>query len=382
MRRLLFVTGTRADFGIWLPVLRAAARHAELEPSLLVSAMHLDPRFGATVSGVRASGLRIAAEIACTPTGDSAADMAGAVGLAVSAMAPAIERERPDWLLLLGDRGEQLAAAIVGVHLEVPIGHLAGGDRTRGAIDDAMRDMISRAASTHFATSVESAARLRRMGEEDWRVLVTGSPALDDLAELASADAAPVRRLLGLPEDGPYLLVLQHPQTRGGRDAAADMDATLRATAASGLPRVAILPNADAGSRAMIARLEAEPGIRSVPSLPRPEFAVLLANAAALVGNSSAGLTEASLLRVPAVNVGTRQAGRLRGDNVVDAPPDADAILRAIQRVLQPAFRAGLTAASPHGSGGAAEAIVRALATVPIDARLLHKVGEYHRADA
>jgi GDP/UDP-N,N'-diacetylbacillosamine 2-epimerase (hydrolysing) len=375
-RRLLFVTGTRADFGLWLPILRAAADHPALDPALLVTAMHLDDRFGATVTEVRAAGFRIAAEVPSTPAGDSAAEMAKAVGQATIGIAPVLEHERPDWLLLLGDRGEQLAAAIAGVHLMLPIAHLAGGDRTLGAVDDVLRDMISSAASLHFATSAASRDRLVGMGEEAWRVRLVGSPGLDDLASLAGADPGPVRARVGLPAEGPYLLILQHPETRSDRDPVSDLEATLAASAATGLPRIAILPNADAGGRAMADRLQREPDLHLHASLPRAEFAVLLANAAAIVGNSSAGLTEAPLLRIPAVNVGDRQAGRLQGDNVVNSRAGRPAVDAALQRALAPDFRAGLGGQSPHGGGeSAASAIVQTLANEPIDRRLLVKRG-------
>ena len=373
MRRLLFVTGSRADFGLWLPVLAAARAHPELDPRLLVTAMHLDPRFGRTADEVQAAGYEIAAEVPCTPDADDAAAMATAIGEAIKGMAPVLARDRPDWLLLLGDRGEQLAAAIVALHFPVAIAHLAGGDVTRGAVDDAVRDMITRAAHIHFATSTHAADRLRGVGEEDWRIRTVGSPGLDDLRSLAAADPADVRRRHGLPGAGPYLLILQHPETRSGRDPAQDMGETLAATAAVGLPRLAILPNADAGGRAMIARLEREPGLPLVASAPRADFAVLLAGAAAMVGNSSSGLTEAPLLRVPVVNVGDRQAGRLRGDNVAEAEPGRAAIEVALRRVLDPGFRRRLSGRSPHGDGEATKRIVAALAEEPMNRRLLVK---------
>jgi len=373
MRSLLVVTGSRADFGLWRPVLSAAEEHPDLHARLLVTAMHLEPEFGSTVDEVRAAGFEIAAEVPCTPPGDDSGAMAAAVGEAIVGMSPVLGRERPDWLLLLGDRGEQLAAAIAALHMPLAIAHLAGGDVTTGAVDDSVRDMITRAAHLHLATSEAAAARLRSLGEEPWRVRVVGSPGLDDLAGLAAGGARDVRQRYGLPDEGPYLVILQHPETRSGRDPVADLDETLAATTTSGLPRIAILPNADAGGRAMIERLRSEPDLPLVASAPRSDYAVLLANAAALVGNSSSGLTEAPLLRVPAVDVGQRQAGRLAGDNVVHADPERASIAGALRAAMAPAFRTGLSGRSPHGDGHAAERIVGILAAEPMDARLLLK---------
>jgi UDP-hydrolysing UDP-N-acetyl-D-glucosamine 2-epimerase len=373
-RRLLFVTGTRADFGLWVPVLQAARAHPNLEPMLLATAMHLDPRFGSTIDEVRAAGFPIAGELPCTPTSDSPAEMAAAVGRAIEGMAPLLERERPEWLLVLGDRGEQLAATIAGMHLDLAIAHVAGGDRTFGAVDDAARDMISRAAALHFVASEVAAERLRVIGEDERRIRLVGSPGLDDLRELvAGGDPASVRGRIGLPASGDYLVVAMHPETRGRRNAAADMSAVLDAAAGIGLPIVAIYPNADAGGRAMIEQIEGHPGLLAVPSLPRGEFAVLLAGASALIGNSSAGLIEAPMLRVPAVNVGRRQEGRLRGDNVIDVTADRESILAALRRALDPEFRAALSGTSPYGDGHAAERIVRALAEEPMTDELVFK---------
>jgi len=341
---------------------------------ILSTAMHLDPRFGSTIEDVRASGFPVVAEVPCTPDGDSAADMAGAVGAAIQGMAPVLASARPDWLLVLGDRGEQLAATIAAMHLGVAVGHVAGGDQTFGAVDDVVRDMISRAAALHFAASEQAAARLGAMGEDEWRIRVAGSPGLDDLRALAAnGDLAAARARVGLPPTGDYLLVVLHPETRSGREPAADMEAVLAAASASGLPVVAVYPNADAGGRSMIERIARHPQLLAVASLPRAEFAVLLAHAAALVGNSSAGLIEAPMLSVPAVNVGRRQAGRLRGDNVVDADSDRDSVADALRRAMDPAFRASLSGTSPYGDGHAAERIVRALADEPMTDQLIFK---------
>jgi UDP-hydrolysing UDP-N-acetyl-D-glucosamine 2-epimerase len=375
MRRLLIVTGTRADFGLWVPVLRAAADHPDLHPRLLVTAMHLAPGFGDTAQEVRTTGFEIAAEVPTLPAGDEPEDMAASLGRATESIAPILRRERPDWLLVLGDRGEQLGAVLAAIHFPMAIAHLAGGDRTLGAVDDSMRDMITRAAHLHFPGSAAAADRLHRLGEADWRIHMVGSPGLDDLAGLAARPAAQVLERYGAPADGGHLLILQHPETRALRDPATDLRETLAATAAAGQPRIAILPNTDAGGRAIAGELRSA-GFPVHASVPRPHFAVLLATAAALVGNSSAGIIEAPLLRVPAVNIGGRQEGRMRGDNVIDAIPEQAAIADAIARATSPAFRASLSGASPYGDGGAAPRIAAILAEQPIDDRLLRKADD------
>jgi GDP/UDP-N,N'-diacetylbacillosamine 2-epimerase (hydrolysing) len=371
--RLLLVSGTRADFGLWTPILRETQRRADMEASILATAQHLDPRFGGTIDEVRSSGWRIAAEVPCTPTGDGRGEMAAALGTAVIGMRPVIEREAPGWLLVLGDRGEQLAAALVATHLGMAVAQLHGGEITLGAVDDTVRDLVSRIAHLHLPATMEAAGRLRAMGEEAWRIQTVGAPGLDLLRDEAAGDLAALRREFGLGADR-YLVVVQHPETVGDRDPAADLHATLEAVRLSRLRSVGLFPNADAGGRAMVSRLsEPPPGMHVVPSLPRRDYATLLAGAAALVGNSSSGIIEAPALRVPAVNVGERQAGRTRGDNVIDAAADAGSILEAIRRAVEPDFAAGLSGRSPYGDGATAPRVLDALQATPRDERLLRK---------
>jgi GDP/UDP-N,N'-diacetylbacillosamine 2-epimerase (hydrolysing) len=373
--RLLLVTGTRADFGLWQPVIAEARRRPDsVAVKVLVGGMHLDDRFGSTVSEVRAAGVEIAAEVPFTPPGDSPAEMAASLGSALEAMAPAISRDSPDWILLLGDRGEQLAAALAALHLSIPIAHLHGGERSLGAIDDTMRDMISRTAHLHFVANREACERLERMGEASWRIQVVGAPGLDGLAGQEPAGRS-MRRRYGLPIEGDYLVVMQHPETVGRPRALADLEAVLRGVARSGLPALAIGPNSDAGGRAMLRRLQTPGGSRVTTraSVPRNHYVALLAGATALVGNSSSGLIEAPLLGVPTINVGDRQKGRTRGDNVIEVPADADAVTEAIRRARQDGFRDSLSRTSPYGDGHAAPRIIDALIAQPIDARLLVK---------
>lgn len=376
--RMLVVTGTRADFGLWGPVLDELARRdvADLEVGLLVTGMHFDARFGFTADDVRSSGYRILAEVPIAHGAegdDSRAAMAMALGLTISSMAPQIDALRPDWLLLLGDRGEQLAAGLVAHHLGIAIAHLHGGERTLGAVDDAFRDMITRLAHLHLVADTSAAERIRALGEAAWRIQVTGAPGLDDLAA-AAVDGSGVHARLGLVGDA-YAVVIQHPETVGTADAIEAVDAILGALDDAELPAVAILPNNDAGGRsirdALLARSNQLQAV--VASLPRREYAALLAGATVLVGNSSSGIIEAPLLRVPAINVGDRQRGRLRGDNVLDVPATRVAFREAIDSARSPAFRAGLSGTSPYGTGDAARKIVDALLAQPIGERLLAK---------
>jgi len=374
--RVTVVTGTRADFGLWGPVLAELRRRAPaVEVGLLVMAMHLDPRFGMTVEGVRASGFPIIGEVPCVPESDLPADMAAGLGTALERVAPLLAADRPDWLMVLGDRGEQLAAALAALHEGIAVAHLHGGERTLGAVDDVLRDLISRIAHLHLVATAAAEERLAGMGIAPWRVRRTGAPGLDAIAQsVALPDDRDVSTRYGAPSGRPYLLLVVHPETGANRTDATELaDAVLDGVAAHDIPTIAIWPNADAGGRAIAERLErGRARLASLHvSLPHGDYLALLRGASVLVGNSSSGIIEAPYLGVPVVNVGRRQMGRERGDNVIDVAPRAEEVRDAIARALAPEFRARLSRRSPYGDGRAAPRIVDALLETPIDKRLL-----------
>jgi GDP/UDP-N,N'-diacetylbacillosamine 2-epimerase (hydrolysing) len=355
---VLVVTGTRADFGLWRPVLSEAAR-AGLEARLLVTAMHLDAAFGFTVELVRSHGTPIAAEVPCTPDDDSRAAMGVALARAIEGCIAAIREDAPTYVLTLGDRGEQLGAGLAAFHVGVPVGHVHGGERTLGAIDDAYRDMLSLIASVHFVANEEARRRLLELGVADPAIEVTGGPGLDDLVARDLAHDSSVLRKYGV-EPEKYFLLIQHPETAHEMDHRRRVMQTIEAVGGTGLPTIAILPNSDAGGRAMADELrQSEVEFLGLfTSIPRDEFVVLLAHAAALVGNSSSGIIEAPLLGVPAVNIGDRQSGRTRGDNVIDVQPSTNAIAAAIRQAVAPGFRQRLGRRSPYGDGHAAGRLI------------------------
>lgn len=374
--RIVVVTGTRADLGLWTPVLEELRRRGPaVEVALLAMAMHLDPRFGHTVDEVRALGFPLIGEVACTSTSDSPAEMAASLGVGLQGAAPILERHRPDWLMVLGDRGEQVAAALAAVHLGIPVAHLHGGERTLGAVDDVLRDLISRMAHLHLVATSGAAERLVRMGIAPWRVRHTGAPGLDAIPHGPRDPGPELRGRYGLPSDGPYLVALVHPETGSHPNPPEQLiGVVLEAAAGQELPIVAIWPNADAGGRAIADRLDqAGQDLAGVHrSIPRQDYLALLRGAAALLGNSSSGIIEAPLLGVPAINVGRRQEGRERGDNVIDVQVSGPAVRDAIRRA--PELRARLSGVSPYGDGHAAPRIVDALLGTPVDDRLLGRI--------
>lgn len=394
-RRILYLSGTRADFGLMRHTLLTAAAHPGLDIAVVVTGMHLCDAFGHTVDEVAASGLRIAARIPSDVGARDAAAMARAISQTLAGLVAVLQAERPDALLLLGDRGEMLAGAIAALHLGVPSIHLHGGERS-GTVDEPVRHAISKLAALHLCATAQSRERLIALGEDPQRVYVVGAPGLDDLGDtlhtprdaalraLRSALAAqmPAARQTEWETLGerPYVLALFHPVVQEAHAAAAQTQALLDGLRAAGAGEdfdlIWFAPNADAGSGAIEALLRSldTPGLYRLTHLPRADYLLALRHAAALVGNSSSGIIEAASLGTPVVNVGSRQRLRERNANTLDVPPQADAIAAAVRQ----AFAHGPW--PPHnvyGDGKSAARIAQLLATVPLSPELLHKVNRY-----
>lgn len=378
MRTIATVTVARSDYGIYRPVLRRMAATEGLAPRLFVAGSHLDPARGETVKEIESDGFAIAERIATMAgPGDRPLDMGRSMANAVAGFARAWETWRPDLILVLGDRFEMFAAAASAAPFNIPLAHIHGGELTLGAIDDGFRHAITKLSHLHFAATEEFSRRVKQMGEEDWRVTVSGAPALDELATYSAPSRRDTLASIGLT-DAPFLLVTFHPETLRLEETPRHIEEVAAALEASRLPFVATAPGLDASARSIAARLEALaeriPGSRFEPSLGADRYRAAMAHAAAMVGNSSSGIIEAASLRTPVVDIGDRQTGRPAPENVVRVPIEREAILAAIGRVTEPAFRDSLAnLVNPYGDGRAAERIVARLASVPFDRRLLFK---------
>lgn len=365
-RHVMAVTGTRADFGLMRSTYALIEHDPRLSLSLLVTGMHLNPLHGDTVAEVRASGWRIATEVPVDTHTRSALSMAQGVGTMVIGIADVLAREQPDLLLVLGDRGEMLAAAIAALHLGIPCVHVHGGERS-GTVDDPVRHAISKLSAWHLVATDESAERLKRMGEPSQRVHVVGAPGLDGLVALAAAPLADVWPGLG-PAPAAFALVVFHPVVSERSGAAEQTKALSAALSATGIPLVWLAPNADAGGGQIAEALaQCAPlwpaGSVLLTHLPRDRFASLMRQASVMVGNSSAGIIEAATFGTPVVNVGDRQRLRERNANVLDAAVDQASIGQALHQAL-----AGgrFPPVNRYGDGHAGPRIVEQLATLPM----------------
>ena len=375
-RRILYLTGTRADFGLMLATLRQIAATPGLRLQLAVTGTHLSPEHGLTVDEIRASGLDIAAELPVDVLTRTGASMADAIADVLRGMTSLLQRGRPDALLLLGDRGEMLAGAIAALHLGIPAVHVHGGERS-GTVDEPVRHAISKLASYHFVATEGARERLLKMGEAANRIFLTGAPGLDGLQELASGTRADCLQALGLPAGSEFVLALFHPVVQQSAEAALQTAAVMHALDALGLPVLWLEPNADAGSRGILQALDRQPlppGSRRVPHLPRAQFVSAMRHCAVMCGNSSSGIIEAASFGTPVVNVGARQHMREHGPNVVDVHPDPEAILDALRAQRS---HGAWPCDNPWGDGRSGERIAQLLARLPLDRGVLEKTNSY-----
>jgi UDP-N-acetylglucosamine 2-epimerase (non-hydrolysing)/GDP/UDP-N,N'-diacetylbacillosamine 2-epimerase (hydrolysing) len=377
-RTVAVVTVGRSDYGIFQPLLARIQRSRRLRLRVMVTGMHLVPEFGNTQAMVSQDGWDDLERIPMLAASDEPVGTGLSMGLGVEGFSRAFAARKPDVLVVLGDRFETFAAVAAAAPFNIPVVHLHGGELSEGAMDDGLRHAITKLSHLHCVSTADYHRRVIQMGEAPWRVLLTGALSLDDLE---SIPAWPVRKLenrFAIVLRPPPLLVTYHPVTHEEDQAETQAQQLFQALAQSGLPVVFTLPNADARGRMIIAKIHqfiaSRPNAWLVPNFGREAYFNMLKRAAAMVGNSSSALLEAPSFGLPAVNVGNRQKGRVRGSNVIDVPAEAGAIAAGIKQAVDPAFRRQCRLCpNPYQQGNAAQMIVDLLENLPPTQPLLNK---------
>lgn len=374
--RIAIVTGTRADYGLVRPVARAIHAEAGWELGLIVTAAHLAREFGMTVEQIDADRLPIVARVPTLEMEDTGLAAARATGRGTIGTAEALDAWRPDLLVVVGDRSEQLAAAQAGLFLGLPMAHLYGGDVTEGAFDDAIRHAITKLAHLHFVSNEEARQRVIQLGESPERVHTVGSPALDEILAGPLLDREALADDLEISLNGRTAVVTFHPATLDPAPAPQQLDAVLGAVADVEPPLTVVITraNADPQGRAVNARIDEwlaeHPAWHAFDALGPERYHSLLRHAAVVIGNSSSGLYEAPSFQVPTVNVGERQRGRLRARSVIDVAVDRQAIRAGIERALQGDWR---DTVNPYGDGRATPRIMAVLRALDDPGALVRK---------
>ncbi|MFP5227068.1 MAG: UDP-N-acetylglucosamine 2-epimerase, partial [Acidobacteriota bacterium] len=380
-RRIAVVTTSRADYSHLYWPLKLLSEQPDVDLRLIAMASHLSPEFGATVREIEKDGFALAARIETLLSSDTDVGMAKSIGVAVLSLADTLGAMRPDLLLLIADRYEMLAPAAVALSLRIPMAHIEGGEISEGAIDDAVRNALTKMSHIHFTSTEGARARVIAMGEEPWRVHCAGAPSLDHLRRSRLLTREEVEAACGLDLRVSPLLVAYHPVTLE-RDTTCEADAlfaALEELAAQGTMQILFCyPNADAGSRSLMERSRAfaarYQAVKIFVNLDAVTYWSLLRCVQVMVGNSSSGIMETASFSLPTVNVGLRQRGRERARNVLDAAASREAILAQIAEARSAQLSERLAGMrNPYGDGQAAERIVQVLTTCPLGQELLVK---------
>ena len=378
-RKILVLTGKRGGYGAMKPMLRLLRDSPDFELQLVATDQHVNPRFGYTLQEIKKE-FNVAATVDIEQLDASSKNRSKALGSCLTRMTDVFVDLAPDLCILYGDRGEVLVSAVAALHLNLPIAHIQGGD-VSGSLDDSMRHALTKLAHLHFPATEESAKRIRRMGEEAWRIQVVGDNHIDLIVAGEYTPGPEVIAALGLNPQQPIVVVLQHPETTRPATAYCQAVETLEAVRQSGLQAVVIHPCSDAGHDGTIAAIEqlaTPPQFQVHINLDAPIFWGLLSVSSVMVGNSSAGLIETPTFGLPSVNIGRRQIGRLHSENVLHVDHDRIAIAAAIDQALSASFvNTAKSCQKLFGDGMAGEKIVEALRRVSINDTLIQKTITY-----
>lgn len=379
-RKILIVTGSRGEYGYIRPVIKLIESDPDLECRVCATNMHLLPEFGSTINLFREDNIPVEYSVYSALAGYTNASMAKSQGVFLLSFVDIVDKEKPSIILLAGDRGEQLVGAIVGYHMNVPVAHIQAGELS-GNVDGMVRHAIARMVHIHFAANNDAEERLKRSGEQPFRVFNIGAPQIDEIRMGVFKSREEIAKKYDLELDKPILMLVQHPVTEESSSAAIQMEECMDAIIAADMQTVVVYPNNDAGSAAIQEKIERTrtTNMRVVRNMDREYFLGLMNVASAIVGNSSSGILEAPSFELPAINIGRRQHGRLQGGNVINVVEfKGDDILKAIKKAVSKEFRDGLKGMeNPYGDGRSSQKIVDTLKTIKIDKNLLCKQMAY-----
>lgn len=375
-RKILYISGSRADYGLMRSVLFQINNHPEMNLAIAATGMHLMPEFGNTIDEIRNDGFSLHI-IDVTYKWDTRDSMAEFVGLFIEKFTRLVKNIQPDIILLLGDRGEMLGAAITGAYMGIPIAHIHGGEIT-STVDESARHAITKLSHIHFPATKRSAERIIKMGENPQNVFVVGAPGLDEIIKIHPETIKEVAQRYEINPSIPLILVVQHPVPLESGDPATQMEETLKAVSCLPWQVFVIYPNADAGGRQMIEiirKYSSGKNIRSFQSVDHSDFLAIMKLSSVIVGNSSSALIEAPSFGIPAVNIGTRQKGREQGENVINTGYNSREISAAIScALLDGEFKRKVkTAINPYGNGHSSEQITDILEKIVITPDFVQK---------
>ena len=374
--KILFITGSRGEWGYIRPILKICRKRKDIDYSICATNMHLLPDFGLSKKEIESDGFKIDHSIYMSLDGYNHFTMAKSLGLFLSSLADIVASKKPDWILLAGDRGEQLMAAVVGAFCYIPVAHIQAGELS-GNIDGMTRHAIGKYAHMHFASNKDASDRLKKLGEESFRIHLVGAPQLDELKQGMYTKIKDLENKYSIDLKKGYILVVQHPVTEEYKYTKEQIKITMDALKEFNLTKVVILPNNDAGS--LIIREGIENNRHGkfylFSNLKRQDYLGFLNYSNCIIGNSSSGIIEAPTFKIPVVNLGRRQNRRIRANNVIDSSFDKEVIIKSLKKALSVGFikKIKKSCRNPYGDGKTSEKIIDIIKNTDINDKLLIK---------
>jgi GDP/UDP-N,N'-diacetylbacillosamine 2-epimerase (hydrolysing) len=377
-RRIAVLTSGRSDYGLLYWTLKNMSSDPDIDLSVIVTGMHLSADFGETINTIESDGFPIAYKIETLSTSDTGKDIGESLGLGIAKLSKALSEVKPDILLLLGDRTDILAAAVASLPLLIPVAHIHGGESSEGAIDEHIRHAVTKLSHIHFTATEFYARRLMQLGEEEWRIHVSGAPGIEHIYKTNLPDPDEINKSLGINVFKPLLMMTYHPETLNPTNTLEHIQHILDAIRSTKLPVVITYPNSDMGGRLIIENInkfqsEYKKAVVTT-NLGSRMYLGLLKSVSALIGNSSSGIIEAASFATPVVNIGDRQKGRLRGKNVIDVVNTKDAIIEGIKKAVDPSFVGRIKGMNNiYDYGIPSQTIVEVLKSIELSPSILRK---------
>jgi UDP-N-acetylglucosamine 2-epimerase (non-hydrolysing)/GDP/UDP-N,N'-diacetylbacillosamine 2-epimerase (hydrolysing) len=380
-RKITVTTGTRAEFGILRPILKNISQNKNLELILIVTGTHLSKNHGMSINEIKKDGIKISHKFNMLPSGNTNYDMSLNLGKGIEHFSKLFKKIKPDINLILGDRDEMLASAIAAYHMNIPNAHIHGGDKSKGGIDEYTRHAITKMSNIHFAATNKSYLRIIKMGEDPKYVYHTGSPSIDEILSNKITPKISLEKKYNIKLTGNEIILLYHPVTTQSNLARKNIENILKVLARLKIPIISIAPNNDAGNKEIREKLlqysKKYDLISYYQNFPRSDFLGLIKNAGMLVGNSSAGIIEASYFKIPVVNVGIRQNGREHGKNVINSDEKSVNLSNAISNALKIKSTKQLSKSNIYGNGTSSKKIVKTLEKIKLNEKLIQKQISY-----
>lgn len=378
MRKICVITGTRAEYGLLKNILVKIRASRKLKLQLIVTGTHLSEQFGYTLQEILADGFEVDEKLPILMNSNSSNNVPKEMGMLMIQLSQTFERLKPDMLLILGDRYEILAAVSTAMGMNIPIAHIAGGEITEGLIDEQIRHAITKMSHIHFAGADVYAQNIMNMGEENWRVFNVGDTGIENIKLTNFVNKEELKKELNVEVDEETLLVTYHPVTLEIDRLPYQIENLINALNIVNKKIIITYPNADNGGNYIIEKLEEFAKINSnvylFKNLGIIKYLSVMKLCGAVIGNSSSALVEAPYLKVPVVNIGNRQKGRLMADNIISCGNECEDIIEAIDKSLSTKFKEkAKSVKSLYGEGDTSEAIVNVLENIPINDKLLKK---------